>query len=138
MTAVIYTASQSILPGHSASSDYSLDLRMIDAEPTRLVQRSDQQALSGRREVLVWNRRDGLNITIGSYPEVSTESAAVIEFLDSVSGGEPFVFDRWGRAGAPANPRNAVMLSAYTVIRYGRVAGEGNDLMRYSFAIEFI
>ena len=138
MTAVTYTAATSVLSNHAAGVSYDLTLRLISAEPTKEVKRTNQQALSGLRETLAWNQRSGLSITIGSYPERSVEHNAVLEFLDSVCEGDLFVFDRWGSAGIPAEPRSAIMLDAYQPSRFLQRSGEGNDLMRFSFNIEFV
>lgn len=138
MTTVTYTAKLSLLPNHTIDVPYQLSLRMISADPTGNIEKSEQKALGGLREALFWNKSTGLSITIGSYPEISFEYNAVLEFLASVEGGEPFTFDRWGSIGTTDNPQSAVMLGTYSANRYGIRGGEGNDLMRFSFSIEFI
>lgn len=137
MSVVVYTAKRSLLPGHTVDVPYELGLRQISADHTRDVRKSEQRALSRLRETLFWNGASGLAITIGSYPEQSVQFDAVIEFLESVERGETFTYDRYGSAGAPASPRSAVLVGTYQVQRYARQAGEGNDLMRFSFTIEF-
>ena len=137
MSVVTYTATESLLPNHVEGSVYELPLRMVGADHTHTDRKVEQQALSGRRETLIWNSRSGLSVTVGSYMEVSIEFDWVTEFLDSVVGGEAFIFDRWGKVGSPRNPRLATLVGRYRVNRHGERPGDGNDLMRFSFSIEF-
>jgi hypothetical protein len=138
MTVVTYTSARSLLPGHTIDVVYQLPLRLISGDHTGSINKREQQALSGKREAIFWSKSKGMSVTIGSYEEISFEYNAVLEFLDSVEGGEPFTFDRWGSVGSPNNPQTAVMIGTYQTQRYAQRAGEGTDLMRFSFNFEFV
>jgi hypothetical protein len=138
MSMVTYIATRSIMTGHVLDGPYELEFCLVAADPVKTVNRVDQVALSGRRESLFWNHRDGYTLTIGHFTEVSTENDAVVEFLDSVIGGEPFEIDLWGTVGDPDNPQTAVMTSAYAASRFMHKPGAKTDLLTYSFPIEII
>ena len=138
MGAVTYTAKRSLIAGHTAGAQYSLDLRIVEGGlgVGRKVGTEQQRTLSDKTETLYYFGKTRWNVAVLVLN--ATERAALAEFLHSVEAGESFVFSPYGTVAA--------MGTTYTVRRvafdysFERLEATGatpaDDAMRVSFDIE--
>lgn len=134
MTSVSYTARRSLTTGHIAGSTYSIRLRCRDIEPGKEVRKSEQQALSGRTETLLWHNKSTRQITTAAVR--GGERDVTREFLESVLGGETFQFDEFGAEGQPENPISVTLVGTYREQRTVRQGNGGReDYFRFTFTI---
>lgn len=134
MTAVTYTAVRELVTGHVADQTYTIALRVNSLERGKKVRRSEQEALSGKSEALLWHNLKTFQATTAALR--GGELEAVREFLESVSGGEPFAFDEFGSVGAPHNPINVLLVGNYSERRAVR-QGDGGDKDYFRFSFSF-
>lgn len=102
MTAIVYTAQRNLITGHTAGTEYSLDVDMTDIDPGDETESDEHVALDGSTET-VFNRID----EIWGFTTIPLDIAAmaeVREFLNSHVSGEPFTIDPYGTVAAPDNP----------------------------------
>lgn len=139
MAAVTYNAKRSIIAGHTAQTQYTLNLRIVEAglSFSRKVGAEIQRTLSDKTETLYYYGKNGWNVT--ALVMNSTELAAIQEFLHSVEAQESFTFSPYGVSGN--------MGTTYTVRRVAgnysleRLDGTGGtnpaeDAMRVNFELE--
>ncbi len=138
MTAVVFNAKRSLIAGHSAGVEYTLNLRVVEGGMTigRKVGSEVQRTLSDKTETLYFYGKTTWNVTV--LVTGSTERAALQEFLHSVEAQESFTFSPYGVAGS--------LGTTYTVRRvnvnysFERLDATGSspdeDAMRVSFDIE--
>lgn len=107
MTAVQYTARRSLIPGHSVSTAYSLDLACQDLGPARDPAVEASQSLNGRRETLRYFAVETYAVT--TAPLAGAALLAVKEFLDSCEASEEFSWDPYGTVAAPLTPLTATL-----------------------------
>lgn len=138
MPAVTYTAKRSLIAGHTAASQYSLDLRLVEGGlgVGRKVGSETQRSLSDKTETLYYFGKT----TFAAIALVlnSTERAALIEFLHSVEAGESFTFSPYGSVASMGTTFTARRVTA--TYSFERLDGTGatpvDDAMRVSFDIE--
>lgn len=138
MSSFVYTAKRSVIPSHTAGNNYGFNVCLRSADTTPATNKIQQQSLSGLRETLYWNDRKRMRLSVGHFEDGSANQLLMLEFLDSVLGGETFAFDQWGSVGADDNPLSVIMLDDYSADRAVRKPGPKTDLITYSFEIEFI
>lgn len=138
MPAVTYTAKRSLIAGHTAAAQYSLDLRLVEGGlgVGRKVGSETQRSLSDKTETLYYFGKT----TWAAIALVlnSTERAALIEFLHSVEAGEAFTFSPYGSVASMGTTFTARRVTA--TYNFERLDGTGatpvDDAMRVSFDIE--
>lgn len=105
MSAIIYTAKRYLAPGHTANTQYSIDvgMRTINDDEEKH-HRKQHRSLSGLTET--WLHRIDRYISFQTVPLYEGHSLYfdMREFLSSVAGGETFTVDPWGTVAAPNNP----------------------------------
>ncbi len=133
MTAVTYNATRSLAVGHVLDQSYSMPLRVAALNPEPNVRKSQQIALSGKSESLLFHRKRQWRVNTAILRGGELELAR--EFLDSVINGETFQFDEFGTE-VPCLPINAIMPGSYTEQR-ALLQGDGGqqDGFRFSFTI---
>jgi hypothetical protein len=136
--AVTYTAKRSLIAGHTAGSQYSLDLRLVEGGlgVGRKVGSETQRSLSDKTETLYFYGKttwSAIALVLNS-----TERAALAEFLHSVEAGESFTFSPYGSAAAMGTTFTARRVTA--TYNFERLDGTGatpnDDAMRVSFDLE--
>lgn len=99
MARASYTAKRSLMSGvnENDSITYDFELSVIDrqAKPTR----KTQIALGGAQETLRERTEMFWNVT--TVPVLESDIENFRQFLDSVDGGETFLFDPYGTLAAP-------------------------------------
>jgi hypothetical protein len=138
MGAVTYTAKRSLIAGHTAGAQYSLDIRIVEngLQVGRKVGTEQQRTLSDRTETLYYFGKT--RWTVAALVLNATERAALAEFLHSVEAGESFTFSPYGTVAAMGTTYTARRVSFdYS---FERLEGTGytpaDDAMRVSFDIE--
>lgn len=102
MTAITYTALRDLAPGHTAGTEYTIDVPMSAADRERKPNRTRHRSLSGVSEHYVHHRDVLWHFTTEPLP--AAEYAQVREFLASVDGGEAFTIDPYGTTASPDAP----------------------------------
>ena len=134
MTAVTYTAQSSLTTGHTAGTAYTIRLRCREIEPGKDVRKSEQRALSGKTETLLWRSKNTRAVTTAAVR--GEERALVREFLESIIDGATFIFDEFGFEGQPDNPVSMMMVGTYREQRSVRQGDGGReDYFRFTFTI---
>lgn len=137
MTAVTYTAKESLTPGHVAGTVYTIEFRCRARDPGKDIRKSERRALSGKTETLLWRNKNTRQVTTGAVQ--GAEREIIREFLESVIGGETFLFDEFGGDGQPDRPVSMMLVGSY---RENRVAQQGDggrdDYFRFTFTIREI
>lgn len=136
MTAVRYTATRSLIAGHSADTLYELNLTCADLVRSRNpVTRSDI-SLDGTEYSLRY--RADVFWQVSLTPLNLTDLANVNEFLDSVENKELFEMDPYGAVGdSPDAYRDCVIAGkGYTEVRRVRRGdGGASDLFTVTFRV---
>lgn len=134
MTAFTYTARRSLTGGHVADSDYSIDLSCVSIDRQKDNRKTEQRALSTKTSTLLWRNSDRWQITTKAVR--GQERLGVLEFLESVVGGEGFTFDEFGTIAQPDNAVAVILEGDYRETRAVRQGDGGrDDYFRYSFRI---
>jgi len=135
MSAVTYTATRDVTSGHSAATEYTIDLRLIDIGHGKDVGKEELASLDGSPETTSWRNLKTWQVTTGAVR--ANELLLLREFLESVSEGEQFDFDEFGSAGAPHNPISVVAVGTHIEQRAIAQPGGGgsNDYFRFSLSM---
>ena len=134
MTAVTYTAQSALTTGHIAGTAYTIRLRCREIEPGKDVRKSEQRALSGKTETLLWRSNNTRAVTTAAVR--GEERALIREFLESIIDGATFIFDEFGFEGQPDNPVSMMMVGTYREQRIVRQGDGGRkDYFRFTFTI---
>jgi hypothetical protein len=139
MTAVTYQARRSLIPGHSANTSYSLDVRCSDIAIVRNQNRIVKRPIGGTNaEIIRWSGFNSYQVT--AVPLAGTPLAALIEFLDSCED-QSFTFDPYGSIATPGtNPPPFLAIFGAQAPLIERVKkrrqGGANDYFRVSFLVE--
>lgn len=137
MTAVTYTARRSLIPGHTATTSYSLDLNVVDMPIDREPSVTIQKSLDGHEEAIRFHAVEFYNVSLSLHS--AAQIAAIKEFLDSVEAKETFTFDAYGSASAPVSPLTATLESpGYQLQRQPRGQGGANDDYRTTFRVRVL
>lgn len=141
MTAVVYTASRSLISGHTVGGVYSLDLSCDSPgglEPRREVSRRRIPVISGKAsEVLRYYGRMEWQVRLA--PLSGAALLAVQEFLDSVEDAT-FTFDPYGTVAVPVAAVSAEIVSdGYAMQRRApRGNGGASDYFTIGFTVAVI
>ena len=132
MSAITYTAVDrgSITNGRAEGSAYIFDvgLNRWDAESARKTE--TVSSLSGVTETLL--HRIDRTRQVSTVPINDADiNDQMVEFLDSVSGGEPFIVDLKGSASVASNPIVVTLEGDWSQQRQGR-----SDTFIYNFKIK--
>ena len=136
MTAVRYTATRSIIAGHSPDTLYELALTCGALTRSRNTVRRSATSMDGT-EYSIRHRAD-IIWQVSLTPLDSTDLAAVNEFLDSVENAEVFEFDPYGSVGdSPDAYRDCVITgNSYTETRrVQRGDGGSGDFYTVAFQV---
>jgi hypothetical protein len=140
MTAAVYVAKRSLIAGHTAAVEYSIDLRVVEGglRIGRKVGSTTQRSISDKTETLYFYGKATYQVTAIVFG--STERLALEEFLHSTEGQEGFTFSPYGTVatlGATLSARRSD--GAYELERLDFTgATPAEDAMRVSFAIEAV
>lgn len=134
MACVRYTATRSVIAGHTAGVAYELNLQLSDLERQRNPAREQAVSIGGRRETIY--HRAEITWRARTIPLSLTEVAAMREFLDSVEAGEQFEFDPYGSAGSATYTNAKISSRGYTESRTVRRGdGGGGDFFALGFQL---
>ena len=113
MPSVTYTASRSLISGHSSGLSYSIDLRIAARTPRTKREGREHKSLSGNKEYFLHRLEKFFSLQSAMLTQAELDQ--YIEFLDSVAGGESFTFDAYGTVASPDNPQLATLDGDYSV-----------------------
>lgn len=116
MATITFTASRSLLSGHALGDQitFELPLRTADRSPGRKIR--EAQSLSGRRMTRLMHRENKLGFQTPPFKDDSLK-AQIIEFLDSVAGGETWTLDIYGTEATPEDTRAYIIQGDYSETR---------------------
>lgn len=127
MAAVTYTATRSLIAGHTAGVEYDLDIPLASLQRSTREIKETTEALSGTEETLL--HRIEVQWACGSSGIDEADMPALREFLDSTAGGEAFTFDAYGSVATADDPR--------TCIRQGNGTRENRIGMTRKYRVSF-
>lgn len=135
MTAVTYTAKRSLITGHALGTAYKIALSCQDVIPGREKRETMNESLSGAQEAFLYFLKRTFQVTLA--PLQALPLAQVLEFLDSVSGREPFTFDPWGKVDFPIESMQVYLTSQpYSIAPFVRIGqGGADDFYTVSFSV---
>lgn len=99
MAFVTYRASNSLIPFHVASAQYTIDFSVQSADKQSDISKREQRSLSGVKETLFYANTVKWMVKTG--PILAAECDLFEEFLDSTADGQVFTFDPHGSSQAP-------------------------------------
>lgn len=100
MAVIKYFAKRSLASGHSAGTEYSIEIGFTQYESNRKRQINESKSLSGRTFTTL--HRVDLSYQIQTVPtDNATTIEQLIEFMASVEGGETFQIDEKGTIASP-------------------------------------
>lgn len=113
MATITYIAERSLILGRTAGEQVSFEVRLrsADRSPRRVTEGA--QSLSGRRMTRLMYRENRYSFQTPPFKN-DAQKAQMIEFLDSVAGGEVFTVDVYGTPANPNNPINLKIQGDYT------------------------
>lgn len=129
MIRVQYTAARELTGTHVEGDPVTLSFSPSELTPGREISRDVQKAIGGKTETLLHNALRTWSVTTGPLDGIEVD--AMIEFVASVEGGEPFSFEPWRYETGPSldldfiTPRLRVA-EAITV----KMSSEGYSLSR--------
>lgn len=105
-----------MLPGHTEGDQiiFEIPLRTADRSPKRMIR--EAQSLSGRRMTRLMHRENQQSFQTPPFKDDALK-AQVIEFLDSVAGGERWTLDIYGTEADPDDPRAYIIQGDYSETR---------------------
>lgn len=109
MTAITYTARRSLVSGHTADTEYSMDVGMSAIDPADEADSDQHVALDGTTETVLHRIDEPWRFT--TIPLDAAALAQMREFLNSHVSGEPFTIDPYGTVAEPDNPITVVLTS---------------------------
>lgn len=135
---VSYTASESVMALHIAGISYTFNFRVQRADQAVEILKREQRAMAGKKETLYFGRLSTWEITLEPIP--ASETALVLEFLDSTADGQMFTFDPYGSNESPGRPMQVDRDdTGYTVVRKTSTGdAQFSDLLEYSFKLSEI
>ena len=95
MAAFTYTAKRSVMDGHDAGTEYTLEIGIEDWTPDSSPDVKTSTTLSGRRFSQLTNIEQTWTVRTLSVNDAATLDQ-LAEFLDSVAGGEVFTVSPFG------------------------------------------
>lgn len=112
MATITFYATRSLVPGHSEGDEVSFQvpLRRADRSPKRVVR--EAQSLSGRRVTRLMHRENEQSFQTPPFKDDALK-AQMIEFLDSVAGGEAWTLDIYGTDADPDDLRSYIIKGDY-------------------------
>jgi hypothetical protein len=135
MTWVRYTAKRGLAPFHVIDQQYTLELSAQTIEPSRVVNFSGKESLSGATETIGHYAKRAFAVTLA--PVELTQAEMILEFLESTEFREPFTFDAHGSIDYPNKP--LVVIRTDTGYGSPRVMAKGdggaNDWFAFSFQV---
>lgn len=113
MATITFTAKRSLISGHSVGDQitFEIPLRSADRSPRRNTR--EAKSLSGRVMTRLMYRENQRSFQTPPFRNASLKDQ-IIEFLDSVAGGETWTLDVYGTAQAPDDPRALIIQGDYT------------------------
>lgn len=109
MAAVTYTAKRRIISGHTANTQYDLDIELAEIIAGDNASASNHVALNGNTET-VFNRLDTVyQCTTTAFNNSGRDEMR--EFLGSAADGHYLTFDAYGTVASPDDPQTAVLVS---------------------------
>jgi len=117
MPAFTYTAKRSLIVGHVIDTVYSIDINARSITRSPGVKSVTKRSLGGQAETTVQRREVTWSLVLVDI--VNSDLPSIREFLDSVDGGEAFVFDPYGTVATPDNPISVKAKPGYSESRQG-------------------
>lgn len=126
-----YTASRSLVPGHAAGDQFTLEIGITEATRTRNVDKVTLKSKGGAIETLRYAGSSEWQVTF--QPVYGFDLDLLREALDSVEGGESFTLDLYGSAATPLNVKRTD--AAYTEQPFMRRGGIRLDVFQVSVSV---
>lgn len=130
-----YIARRGLIAGHVAETAYVVEFQIVDADPSRITQSSENPSLSGDPSNQYWWGRDALDVRIRSIP--LDEATLILEFLKSTEDKQTFTFDPYGWVEKPHSPMQVYRTDAgHSSRRFLRLRQGGhNDRFVFGFSV---
>lgn len=128
-----YTAALKLIPGHTAGTDYQIEVPLAQADPVTRRVGPQQPTTGGTPETEVFYTEDVWVLLTQplKHFEDANQAGQMREFLASVIDGSPFTLDVYGSIASPDDPQ--VWTFDGTSYRERR---EGNMLRVFPFGIK--
>lgn len=109
MSSIQYTTTSraELVSGHSVGVLYGFDIKLNQYTPMRSAPKSQHVSLNGKVETVLRGLVKYYSITLGPYPNSLHDD--IVEFVESVAGGEIFAFDPYGSIAVPDSPISLIM-----------------------------
>lgn len=117
MTAITYTAKNSLVSGHTAGTSYDLEPKLYSHAPRFNSVGHTQQAIDGTKETNISRREKYHDLFIGNITESGLDN--YYEFFDSVDGAESFTLDVSGSIASPVNAISVQLEGSPVITRLG-------------------
>lgn len=100
MILVNFTAARNLTGIHEEGDSVALSFSTTELVPSRKVSREVQKSIGGHRETLLYH---SLRVwTVTTEPLTGADLESLMEFLDSVEGGETFDLEPWRDEEGPS------------------------------------
>ena len=137
---VNYVALRSLVGGVSVNDSIVRDLQAFDLVEGRNVERSEQVAISGARQITYDRGENTWNVTHIPIVIGSTDEIHIRMFLDSVESGQVFSFSPYDEStDSPIAYRNVQVTSkgwtADRVLKKGGATRGASDYVQHSFML---
>lgn len=130
---VTYTASREIMSGHSSGTQYDFIFSFISSDAKANPIKDSSIALDGSTVTTYWRTDNIWNITTKAYQRGTSDYNQMIEFLNSVIGGETFTLDEYGTVPSPDTPITCILEGGFDRSRL-----EFTTYFTFSFSIRQI
>lgn len=121
MPVITYVAQRSIKAGHSASTQYQLELELQAFPQTTRAKKFTADSLDDTRASYLYKLAKEYNV-ITDFLSYASLLADYVEFIDSVANGETFQIDFTGTIASPGTDVDMVLLSdSWTFTRQGNL-----------------
>jgi hypothetical protein len=135
MPFAIYTATESIAPGHVANVQYSIAFSVQRADLGNEILKAEQRSMSGVKETLHFGKISRWSIVL--EPVAAELLPYYLEFLDSTADGQSFTFDPYGKELAPLKAMTVEREDKGYSLRRFTLTGDPmySDLHEFSFEV---
>lgn len=129
-----YTASRSLVAGHTAGQVYYYDLPLTDKDMDRRVRSDEQESLNGTIYTTYHHGRNHWRCE--TRPLTLAEANVMREILHSVEDGQQFQFDpTWNTGHSPSDYRSVVLVKGSARERRHKMGSTQSD-HRFAFSFE--
>lgn len=129
MPTVTYTALRELAPGHSVSTEYTIEFDVVKRNRVPKIDSSRQRSIGGKTKSVHSRTEIVYELTVSALAENSDKFNHFREFLGSVDRGESYILDPTGTVASPG--------TTYTCTLEGSGWGENRLELTDFFHFEF-